>query len=66
MAYVLLGFGCAVIPLCVTLWALGIVCSAQGSAASQFCYSLDLNTTPEYTNLSMAYGSSFDEAGWGY
>ena len=56
VAYVLLVFGCILIPVCVTLWLLGIICSAQPAGhASGFCYELGLLTntsTATATNMT--------------
>lgn len=41
VAYLLLIFGCLLVPVCLVLWLLGIVCSAQ-AVPSEFCYTLGL------------------------
>mgnify|MGYP006979927357 CR=1 FL=1 len=55
IAYILLIFGVLVIPICLTLWALGIACSAQGANASEWCCDLGINANGTCQTTASTY-----------
>jgi hypothetical protein len=58
VAYVLLVFGALLVPVCVVLWVLGVVCdSMKPGDVAEFCYTLGLltaNTTADGGNTTTA------------
>jgi hypothetical protein len=51
VAWVLLVFGAVLVPVCIVLWVLGVVCdSMPHPAADSFCYTLGLLTSNTAAN----------------